>query len=59
MNKKLSNKPSYIIGEQNAASRSHFEKTRKFVFWGVKSVDVPNGEKIANLRFKGKELDGL
>ena len=59
MDKKLSNKPSYIIGRQNEASRSHFEKTRKFVFWGVKSIDVPNGAKIANLRFKGKGLDGI
>ena len=36
--------------------RSQFEKTRKFVFWGVKSVELPNGEKMANLHFKRKGL---
>ena len=37
-----------------------FEKRFSFiVFWGVKSIDIPNEAKIANLRFKGKKLYGL
>ena len=35
--KKLSKEPSYIIGEQDAASGSHFEKTRKRIFGGEMS----------------------
>ena len=59
MDKNLSNKPSYIIGEQNAASRSLFEKTRKFIFLGSKWVELPNGAKINKLQFKRRGLGGL
>ena len=59
MNKKLSKKPSYIIGEQNEASRSHFEKTRKFIFLGLKWVELPNGAKMTKLRFKRSGFGGL